>query len=329
MLNPPTPATETARLRCLRGLELLDTPPEERFDRYTRLAQRLFAVPVAQIAFVDEGRQWIKSQSGESIAATSRAQSFCAHAILDPGVTVVEDAREDARFASNPLVSGEPGIRFYAGVPLAAPDGHRLGTLCIMDFSARKLSPEDLEPLADLARLVERELAAHAMYTLDELTGVSNRRGLSTLAEQALKVCDRHCEPASLLFVSMSDPGAIIDRYGHGAGNGAVKEFAGLLLEAFRESDIIARLRGTEFCVLLTGAGTGQTRECAQRFERLLAQRNARNDQPWQLHGVNISVEYDRSRHHSLDDLLDEARNRLFVMQRGDGQAVVEDPAVA
>ena len=138
---------------------MLDTPPEERFDRYTRIAAELFSVPTALISLVDRDRQWFKSRHGLEEAEQSRETAFCAHAILDHAMLLVPDALEDSRFADNPLVTGLPRVRFYAGAPLAAPDGSLVGTLCLIDQRARQLDEQQLGLLRDLADLVEAELA--------------------------------------------------------------------------------------------------------------------------------------------------------------------------
>lgn len=158
MIPPPIPPDEAQRLAALHALHILDTPPEERFDRITRLAQRLFDVPIALISLVDASRQWVKSRAGLDVEQIPREMSFCAHAILGRGPFVVRDARVDPRFSDNPLVTGEPAIRFYAGWPLADPAGHTLGALCLIDRRPRQLSEADLQVLRDLAALAEQEL---------------------------------------------------------------------------------------------------------------------------------------------------------------------------
>jgi phosphoribosyl 1,2-cyclic phosphodiesterase/CheY-like chemotaxis protein len=149
---------EAHRLQALHNLNLLDTEPEERFDRYTRLAAALFDVPVALVTLVDADRQWFKSCIGSDQSETSREVSFCAHAVECRDILVVPDALQDPRFADNPLVISGPRIRFYAGAPLFLPGGHCVGTLCIIDRRPRQLSREELGLLTDLSRLVEKEL---------------------------------------------------------------------------------------------------------------------------------------------------------------------------
>ncbi|MCH9673541.1 MAG: diguanylate cyclase [Gammaproteobacteria bacterium] len=151
---------ETQRLAALHALKLLDTPPEERFDRITRLARRVFGVPIALVSLVDERRQWFKSAVGLERRETPREISFCTHAIRGEAVFVVPDASQDYRFANNPLVLGEPYVRFYAGYPLRSADGSAVGTLCLIDAVPRTMQSGDIDALEDLASLVERELFA-------------------------------------------------------------------------------------------------------------------------------------------------------------------------
>ncbi|HKY75761.1 MAG TPA: GAF domain-containing sensor histidine kinase [Acidimicrobiia bacterium] len=152
------PPDEPNRLATLRRLALLDTPPEERFDRIARVAAALFDAPIALVTLVDANRQWFKSCFGLPVRETDRGVSFCAHAILGSDVFVIPDARADDRFADNPLVTAEPHIRFYAGHPLRAADGTAVGTLCVIDRRPRTVTADQLDRLGDLARWAEQEL---------------------------------------------------------------------------------------------------------------------------------------------------------------------------
>lgn len=158
MLEPLFPADETDRIQALCDLRILDTPAEERFDRITRIAADLFQVPIALISLVDTDRQWFKSKQGLNATQTPRNVSFCGHAILGQAPLVVVDAMMDDRFRDNPLVTGPPHVRFYAGIPLKSVDKHHLGTLCLIDFQPREFSSDDLRRLADLAAWAEREI---------------------------------------------------------------------------------------------------------------------------------------------------------------------------
>ena len=159
VMKPPVPVRESQRIAALHGTGLLDTPAEERFDRITRKATEALGVPMALISLVDEDRQWFKSRQGITAAQTAREISFCGHAINQDGVFEVEDAYLDPRFSDNPLVTGEMGVRSYAGSPITMPDGSRIGTMCVMDHKPRRLSERERERLRELAHEVEAEIA--------------------------------------------------------------------------------------------------------------------------------------------------------------------------
>ena len=158
MIEAPVPVEELSRLADLQSLELLDTPPEERFDRLARLATQILDVPIAFLALVDSDRQWFKAKCGIGVDETGRDISFCSHAILQNEPLVVEDAREDERFFDNPLVRGEPYIRFYAGMALQGRGGQNVGTFCIADRRPRKFSQRDETILREFAAIAQREL---------------------------------------------------------------------------------------------------------------------------------------------------------------------------
>jgi hypothetical protein len=155
-----SPIAEAERLRALRELSILDTPPEERFDRVVRLARRLFDVPMVAVSLVDEDRQWFKASIGLDVVEGARGEAFCSSTIQGSGAFVVTDALSDPRFRDNPLVRHTPRIRFYAGQPLEAPGGQRVGALCILDTEPRGMTAAESDLLRDLANWVQEELAA-------------------------------------------------------------------------------------------------------------------------------------------------------------------------
>jgi sigma-B regulation protein RsbU (phosphoserine phosphatase) len=158
MIPAPIPADEAQRLADLRALKILDTPPEERFDRIVRLATRVYDVPIAYIALVDSDRQWFKAKCGLQEESTARDISFCGHTIVHGGLLIVPDTHDDERFRDNPLVVNPPHVRFYAGYPLHGPNGHYVGTLCLAGPSPRTLSTAEQATFAQLAALAEHEL---------------------------------------------------------------------------------------------------------------------------------------------------------------------------
>ncbi len=158
MTAAPRPANESQRLLALAEYQILDTPPEPSFDELTSLAANICDAPMALISLIDAERQWFKSSIGVPFRETSRDIAFCAHAMLEPDVFVVENMADDPRFADNPLVTGELQVRFYASVPLATPAGDAIGTLCVMDRRRRQLKPSQVEALRVLGLQVIAQL---------------------------------------------------------------------------------------------------------------------------------------------------------------------------
>jgi two-component system, NtrC family, sensor kinase len=183
MISGPLPEDEPARLQTLGRYVILDTMAEQEFDDATALASYICGTPISLISLVDQKRQWFKSRVGLDVSETSRAESFCAHTLTEPGTLIVEDALRDPRFAENPLVLGDPNIRFYAGAPLIAPNGHVLGTLCVIDTKPRDLAAPQVAALEALARqvmalfesrlrLLDNRKAADALLQSEKLAAV-------------------------------------------------------------------------------------------------------------------------------------------------------------
>ena len=313
MQAPEKPDNENARLAALHALNILDTQAEERFDRITRMAKRVFGVPIATVTLVDEDRQWFKSRIGLEVCEAPRSTSFCGHAILQNQPFVIEDATLDPRFSDNPSVTGEPFIRFYAGCPLRSVDGYTLGTLCVVDHEPRQLEPEDLETLTDLAHMVERELMALQLATTDELTKISNRRGFSILSKFSLEFCARQNLPASLVFFDLDHFKAINDTYGHQEGDQVLQRFAEQLRQSFRSSDVFARLGGDEFVVLITNANEIMAQHLIQQFDAALQQTYSRLALPYPAEYSTGVINYDRQRHHGIEDLLHAADQMMYA----------------
>jgi two-component system sensor histidine kinase/response regulator len=184
MMKPPLPENEAARLEALRSYNVLDTSPEAAFDDLVRLAAHICGTPMAYISLVDSSRQWFKAKVGDEAAETPREISFCGHAILQQGLMVVGDALEDERFATNPLVTGEPKIRFYAGAPLLTPKGQPIGTICVADREPRSLTPEQGQALEILSRQVIQQLELRRNLAELEHTVAERRRAEGHLAVQ-------------------------------------------------------------------------------------------------------------------------------------------------
>jgi diguanylate cyclase (GGDEF)-like protein len=315
MIKPGIPQNEKSRLETLRSLDVLDAQAEERFDRVTRMAKRMFGVPIALVSLVDENRQWFKSCIGLSLSETSREMSFCGHAILGSEVFVIRDAIEDERFADNPLVLNDPNIRFYAGCPLAV-NGHRLGTLCIIDQVPRDFGHDDIDALKDLASMVEHELEAVQLATLDELTGLSNRRGFLLLAKHSLKLSIRQKFPLVLVFIDLNQFKRINDKFGHAEGDAALVAFANLMNASFRDSDHYARLGGDEFVALLSSTPIKEAGKIIERFKASLI---AYNQQAKRGYDISFSygiVEFNHGAQTTIEELLDEGDSLMYESRK-------------
>ena len=312
MKIPDSPPDEEARLKALRSLNVLDTPSEDRFDRLTRLAKRMFDVPIALVSLVDKNRQWFKSCLGLNVSETPRDISFCGHAILGNEIFIIPDATEDERFSDNPLVLNEPYIRFYAGCPLRYLDGSMLGTLCIIDTQPRVLNREDLDALKDLAELAEHELMAVQLATLDELTKISNRRGFIKLAQHSLDICSRHNISASLVFFDLNKFKSINDTFGHSEGDKALIAFSDKMKNTFRDSDVIGRLGGDEFAVLLTDTSLEPAEKTVSRFRISMELYNKESNLGYEISFSEGIVAIDHEKNISLESLLNQADSLMY-----------------
>lgn len=283
MLAPAIPSNERERLLALHRLQLLDTSSEERFDRLTRIAKRIFNVPIVLISLIDEDRQWFKSKQGIDVCETPRAISFCGHAILNNEIMVVEDAVNDPRFADNPAVIDAPYVRFYAGCPIRTYDGYKLGTLCLADNKPRQFSDEDQVLLRDLANLVEHEIESNHMAFTDELTQITNRRGFFFLANYAVDYCHRQQKSLTVCMFDLNHFKAINDDFGHAAGDEALNHFAHILKNHLRKTDISARLSGDEFAAVLTDIAPQHVDALLAQFVDTLGEFRQNYQLPYQL----------------------------------------------
>jgi diguanylate cyclase (GGDEF)-like protein len=273
-----SPAQEEQRLKVLRDYDVLDTEPEETFDRITRLARMALRTPIVMISLVDRDRQWFKSRFGIDVDETPRSISFCDHAIRHDTPTIVPNALDDPRFANNPLVLGEPHIRFYLGVPLCSPKGFNVGTLCAIDREPREASQEEVAAMCDLARLVVDELELRQIAAIDSLTGVLTRRSFLAEAERVLARGRQDGVSDSCIMLDVDHFKLINDRFGHPAGDAVLRDVARLCQTNLRTSDFIGRMGGEEFVIFLPRTKLDEACAAAERLRALLAQTPMRWD---------------------------------------------------
>ncbi|MCP8885208.1 sensor domain-containing diguanylate cyclase [Devosia sp. XJ19-1] len=262
---------EELRLSRLYQYNLLDTPEDDTFDRITRLVSALLDVPIALITLVDRDRQWFKSKQGLGISETPRSQSFCAHTMIGQGPMVVQDASLDARFVDNPLVTGHPGIRFYAGIPLRAADGTPLGALCAIDSSPREIDSRQLKLLADLANLTMEQFELRLLATLDGLTGAMRRSSFLATAARDMVPALQRGSPLSCLMIDADNFKNLNDQFGHAVGDEALVAIAKAIRDQLRRGDSLGRMGGEEFCVFLPGTELSGAISVAERMRMAIA----------------------------------------------------------
>ncbi|MCP9915560.1 GGDEF domain-containing protein [Cyanobium sp. ATX 6F1] len=247
----PLPRDEPYRQRDLERYGVLDQPSDQNFDRLVRLASTVLDAPIALISLIDHQRQWFLARHGLDATETPREMAFCAHAIVGSEPLVVNDARSDLRFCNNPLVIGEPGIRFYAGAPLESSDGHNLGTLCVIDRVPRTFSADQVSVLQDLADLVVREMDLRRQAMLCPLTGLANKMSFMELGQRELNRSLESGKPMALLLIDIDHFARINNSWGHQIGDELLCDVAEVFLSNQRQNDLIGRIHADEFAILM------------------------------------------------------------------------------
>jgi diguanylate cyclase (GGDEF)-like protein len=287
---------ESDRLRAVRRYEILDTPPEETFNRIAALTARILRVPIAIISIVDSDRVWFMSSHGIDVRQIPRNEALCASAILHPTPWIVNDATLDPLTLSHPWVTGQIGLRFYAAVALTTNDGYNLGTLCVIDKQPRQISHTDVAILHDLAALVMHQMELrldvrcalkmddtilqrsqrekqHAEYLAkhDALTGLGNRRKFDDAFSIELNRLRRHGGRLCVMMVDIDHFKQINDRHGHIAGDEVLATFSELLGQKMRPTDTVARIGGEEFIVLMPHTRVWEAWATAERLRTVVA----------------------------------------------------------
>lgn len=242
---------ERDRLAALDKFDVLDSPREQSFDRIAGLIRSIFGVEVGIVSVIDGHRQWYKASDGATVDEVPLEQTFCRLTVQGDDPVVVKDATKDARFASNPHVTGEPHVRFYVGVPLRTRQGHNIGTLCAIDSAPRDFSDRDLLILNGLADIAMDELELRQQATFDGLTGTLCRRAFKVEGERAASLALRHNHPLSAIVFDLDHFKSINDRYGHVAGDEVLVSVANICRQVLRKGDSFGRLGGEEFGIFL------------------------------------------------------------------------------
>jgi diguanylate cyclase (GGDEF)-like protein len=306
---------EEGRIAALRRYCVLDTEPEQAFEKITTLVKSVLQVPICAVTLIDKDRQWFKAIQGIEIKQTSRQVAFCNHTIRGRDALVVQDATTDERFADNPLVTGAPQIRSYAGVPLVTPDGFNLGALCVVDFKRRTFNEEQITLLKQFAELVVRELEARSASVRDQLTGVLTRQGFTDALQNRLSIAQENGEPCALAIVAIDNFRAINDDRSRRLGDQVLERVAACLRGSLRTNDVIGRLGGDTFAVILPGTTAYEALGCAERLRTRIAQLTFGG-----AHDLTVTVSCGTAglqRGDSRDLLLAEAQGAVFAAKRG------------
>ena len=276
-------STATIKLAKLHALDPFYTPLEERFERLTRLARRALSVPIAAITIVQGDRQWFKSVAGLEITELPMAKSLCGAVLKEGKPVIVKDALEDLDLMSNPLVLGEPKIRFYAGHPIKDSDGKTIGTFCVMGMKPRTTDTDFGPTLADLGEMAQRELFSVELHNaqselvaklgearrqamFDPLTRLWNRRGGIDLLNKALDEALRHDYTLGIYLADIDNFKSVNDKYGHQVGDEVLSRIARKIVGSVRPQDLVCRYGGDEFLVIVHDV---DQKDCAEIAERV------------------------------------------------------------
>jgi len=332
MLSAPYPADEATRQQALDELELLDTPAELYLDTLVRLARDLFQVDSALISLIDHDRQWFKARIGLSAAQTSRDVSFCGHAVAAGELLVVEDTLQSTCFSDNPLVSGAPFIRFYAGQPLFSANGQAIGTLCLLHSAPRTLSLQERAHMQDLATLAEGYLYLRSLSQqtqnlrqavsreqrkalIDPLTQLWNRAGLAQFFSSEESKARDQGKQLAVIYCDLDHFKEVNDQFGHAAGDQVLWQSARRMSGALRPDDLLVRQGGEEFVALVSVHDEAELQLIAERV-RLAISATAMNigSQSYNIStsiGTAIAGPED-----SQNSLLERADNALYLAKQ-------------
>ena len=328
------PSSENARLAALESYNALDTPLEPSFDRITRILSNALNVPMVAVSLIDGHRQWLKSSQGDLSPEVCRGDSFCNVTIQSSEPMIVEDATLDARFKDHALVQGEPHIRFYAGVPLRTPSGYNLGSLCAIDTKPRHLDAAQIAVLKDLAEVVMGEFEARRLALKDNLTGTLTRAGFLDEAERAHSLAARHGYPLACIAFDLDHFVDINDTRDTATGDNILREVAAICKKRLRASDILARIGGDEFIVILPHTDATAASQIAEAIRTSISQRDvAQSGSASVTASFGVAARDPAMLEVSLDELLHRAHASLSAAKKAGGNTCVAwgltSPAIA
>ena len=264
-------ADEAGRLAALRRYQILDTPRENGFDKITSLVRAVLDVPICAVTLIDHDRQWFKSLQGLEAEETPRDIAFCDHTIRNREPLIVSDAREDVRFADNPVVTADPHIRSYLGVPLKTPDGYNLGALCVVDTVPHDFTEAQVSILRNFADLVMDELELRTIAHKDFLTGAATRRAFVDGVNHEIDRMVRTSHTGSLVLFDIDHFKSVNDTHGHAIGDSVLIAVATLCEQNLRPSDLLGRVGGEEFAVLMPDTELDNAVRATERLRKAIA----------------------------------------------------------
>ena len=323
-------STETLQLTQLDRLDPFYTPLEQRFERITRLARRALSVPVAAITIIQDDRQWFKSVTNWSVTELPLSKSLCAEVIRNGEPSVVSDTLDDLYLMSNPYVCHGPKFRFYAGFPIKDADGNVVGTFCAMDVRPREEDEQFETAFRDLGEMAQRELfsnelrSAHAELVsklgesrrqamFDALTRLWNRRGGMHLLRTALDASQKHDHTLAVCIIDLDDFKSINDRFGHPVGDQVLRKIASTFVGAVRPNDVVSRIGGDEFMVMVRDVDSRACFTIANRISTAVREDPARTRQATVPVTVSIGIAMrDHGDTLTLETLLERADQALL-----------------
>jgi diguanylate cyclase (GGDEF)-like protein len=323
-------STATLQLTQLDRLDPFYTPLEQRFERITRLARRALSVPVAAITIIQDGRQWFKSVTNWSVTELPLSESLCAEVIRNGKPALIADTLDDLYLMSNPYVCHGPKFRFYAGFPIKDADGAVVGTFCTMDVKTHDVDEQFESAFLDLGEMAQRELFSNELRTahaelvsklgesrrqamFDPLTRLWNRRGGMHLLRTAFEEIEEHDHTLGLVFIDVDDFKVINDRFGHPVGDQVLRKIASTFVSAVRPNDVVSRVGGDEFLVLVRDVDARACFTIANRIAAAVRETPARTRQATVPLSVSIGIAMrDHGDDMTMETLLERADHALL-----------------
>lgn len=279
---------EIDRLAALEAFDLLDTPRDEGLDRIVGLIREIFSVEIGIVSLIDAHRQWYKSCMGLAAEEVPREDTFCRYVIDIEEPIVVQDATKDSRFSEHPAVTGESHIRFYAGVPLRTRAGHVIGTVCAIDRRPRSFGNRDLTILTGLAGVSMDRITLLQSAATDSLTEALTRRAFKQEADQLISLALRHQHDIACIVLDVDHFKSVNDTHGHAAGDEVLKNVAATCKGALRAGDLLGRLGGEEFAILLPHVDREGALAVAEKVRALIAAQTVRAGD----HKLNVTASF-------------------------------------